>query len=135
MAKCSGCNRDAMKDSEYCFFCNPDISDAEKHKARAKGGYATRILPHGLNSADILPIETAQDLKNFLNVLLAKSVDEIEDVRGMIKTALPIVEKISDVLRIELLEQLSIRVRTIEAKQSGRLIDVNSNDPPNFDQS
>jgi hypothetical protein len=37
------CEANAVKDSEFCFFHNPDISDEEKREAQTKGG-ANRAL-------------------------------------------------------------------------------------------
>ena len=37
------CEANAVKDGEFCFFHNPDISDEEKREAQTKGG-ANRAL-------------------------------------------------------------------------------------------
>ena len=37
------CEANAVKDSEFCYFHNPDISDEEKREAQTKGG-ANRAL-------------------------------------------------------------------------------------------
>jgi len=44
------CNANAMRDSEYCYTHNPDISDEEKREAKQRGGQA-----RALTIADPLP--------------------------------------------------------------------------------
>jgi hypothetical protein len=38
------CNANAMTNSDYCYFHNPDISDEEKREATARGGQARAVL-------------------------------------------------------------------------------------------
>ncbi len=126
MAKTCHCGMKISEEKEFCFQHDPAISAEDKRAAKAKGGYHSRIIPHGLKSSTVLPIDSVTDLKNFLNVLLAKGIDKIEDTPKMLKATLPIVDKFNTVFELELLEAMQQKLKIIEAKQNGDLLEAGS---------
>jgi hypothetical protein len=122
---CTDCGKVAKHgDTKYCWFCDPAIPAHEKQKARAKGGRQNRKIEHSINSQDVLPIETAGDLKAYLNLLLGESIDGIDDIQTLSKITLPIVDKFGEIFQIELVEQMTQRLQIIEARQTGKLLEA-----------
>lgn len=127
--KCKDCNRYAMKNSDYCWYCDPEIDESEKKAARSSGGKNGRIIPHGLNPADFLPIETVADQKRLLNAMVASGMMNIVDIERMLRTTLPLIKEFSNIFELELVESLSHRINLLESKViEGRQIDNHNGD-------
>ncbi len=126
MAKTCHCGMKIAEGKTYCFNCDPSIDAATKRKAKQKGGFHSRIIPHNLKSSTVLPINTPQDKKNFLNVLLGLAIDKNADVNVMIKTVAPIIDKFDAIFELELLESMQQKLQIIEAKQNGDLLEAGS---------
>ena len=63
------CNSFAMKNSDYCFQHNPDISEEEKREAKSKGGKRKILIPVILQRKNIT-LRTAGDVRHFYQKLI-----------------------------------------------------------------
>lgn len=75
------CNANAMTSSEYCYLHNPDIPEAEKRLAQAKGGEA-----RSLTLASPLP-EIALNTPSDTILLVADTIKRVRAGELDIKTA------------------------------------------------
>lgn len=123
MKYCEKCGRTTLKGKPYCWYHDPDTTEAEKQAARSKGGTNSRKRPHNLIVDDCLPIKNSSDLERFYNQLLEQAITNELDTGRMIRLALPIAGRLGDVFSQQILETLSERLAVIEARQAGQLID------------
>jgi hypothetical protein len=74
MATCTfeNCTANAMADgSGCCYWHNPNISEDERQRARARGGVASRPVKAWAIPEEIQPVETILDLKRLYNSALS----------------------------------------------------------------
>lgn len=118
MAKCVNCKRYAQEENEFCWHCDPNVSQEVKRAAQAKGGANSRKIPHNLDKDALLPIETPEDLRKLFNALLGACFDAYEDdLAGLVKQATRITPRLSELLAFETLAALDNRLAQIEAKK------------------
>ncbi len=75
------CQANPMRDSEYCYLHNPDISEDEKKQAQAKGGQARNLTLE--TPLPALPLETPNDAVT----LVADTIKRVRAGELDIKTA------------------------------------------------
>ncbi|MBU4210694.1 hypothetical protein KKC08_05100 [Patescibacteria group bacterium] len=69
------CQANAMKDSDYCYFHNPDITANEKRSVQVKGGQNRRVVVS--SPLPQIKIEKVEDVTK----LLVDTINEVRDGR------------------------------------------------------
>lgn len=67
------CGANAMKNSNFCYLHNPDISNEEKQKAQIKGGLNRSVRVN--QSLPFIKIENSKDITK----LLAETINQVRD--------------------------------------------------------
>ena len=74
------CNTFTMKNSEYCYFHNPDISKEEKRNAVAKGGKSNKLLLVNSRFPEV-KLKSAKDVSKLLSMMISKVMNNELDLR------------------------------------------------------
>lgn len=127
--RCTGITKDGSQcggkamagtDPPLCPFHHPDYQKTVQ-SGRIKGLVTRHISRHKLIPEDHLPIRTYAELIDFLNALLAESL-EITSTKQMILAAMKIVPSLGSAIQAEELQTMSDRIERLEARQAGKLI-------------
>jgi len=106
--KNKACRANAMRNSQFCFHHNPDITDQEKKAARIKGGKANRAEIE--RSKPEMSIKTTQDVA----LLLAGLINDIRAGEIDIRIANCIGYLSGHLLKAMEVSELSKRLEAVE---------------------
>ena len=111
------CEAHAIKDSEFCYFHNPDISDEEKREAQTRGGQARALtIANPLPALQInKPEDTIVLLTDTINRVRAGELDiRIANSLGFLSDKLLRAFEITQLTeKVEVIEKLIIERKTI----------------------
>jgi len=75
------CEAHAIKDSGFCYFHNPDISDEEKREAQTRGGQA-----RGVTLAEPLPVMNIKKIPD-ITLFLVDTISRVRAGKMDVRTA------------------------------------------------
>jgi len=110
------CEAHAIKDSEFCYFHNPDISDEEKREARSNGGKTKALtLKEPLPAlALVKPADTILLIADTIRRVRAGTLDiRTANCLGFLSDKLLKAFEVSKLnARVEMIEQVILKKRT-----------------------
>lgn len=128
MAKCT-CGRDISADKQFCVFCDPNVSAAQKAKWRASGGAQSKKIPHNLNPADYRPL-TPESLRRLYEDLIEATIEgHRDDLAGLIRDLSKVLPRAAEVVAYENMALLNERLTQIESRRTnGRYLPARNDD-------
>lgn len=104
------CNGRRMKDSDFCYWHNPKITNEEKKSARSKGGSSTN-LTISKNDIKLMQVNSIDDLNRIINICVQQvysgkiTTKQSNSISKLIGNYKDIVETVLLTKKIEILEK------------------------------